>query len=191
MLVWTGPFAGSSRNRWSSPRPESRRSRPAPCWRGFATASPSPRRLGPGVLIVGAASTGIRAAGLVAALSSGVWFDFFLTEPYQRLAIDDRDDIEATILLVLIGAAVTEVALWGHRAQARANRRAGYLDGVLATAETATRPSDRPEELIADVSKQITQVLECREGPVRARAHSSTHASPILDHQGRCGAAAT
>ena len=27
-------------------------------------------------------STGIRAAGLAAALSAVVWFDFFLTEPY-------------------------------------------------------------------------------------------------------------
>lgn len=135
------------------------------------------------LVIVGAASTGIRAAGLVAALSSGVWFDFFLTEPYQRLTIDDRDDIEATVLLVLIGAAVTEVALWGHRAQARANRRAGYLDGVLATAEIAMRPSDRPEEFIADVAKQITQVLEVEQvrfvpGPIRDPR------TPILDHQG-------
>ena len=41
------------------------------------------------------------------------------------------DDVEAAALLVIIGAAVTEVALWGHRQQSRANRRAGYLDGVL------------------------------------------------------------
>ena len=49
---------------------------------------------------------------------SGVWFDFFLTEPYLRLTIADSDDIETTVLLVLIGVAVTEIALWGHRQQA-------------------------------------------------------------------------
>jgi len=62
---------------------------------------------------------------LTAALSSGVWFDFFLTEPCLWFTISDRDDIEVTVLLVLIGAAVTEVALWGHRARGRAGRRAG------------------------------------------------------------------
>ena len=49
------------------------------------------------------AATGDRLAGVVAALSSGLWFDFFLTEPYLRLTIDDPDDIQAAVLLVLIG----------------------------------------------------------------------------------------
>ena len=61
----------------------------------------------------------VRPAGLVAALSSGVWFDFFLTEPAGRFAIAKADDIEVTVLLVLIGVAVPEVALWGRRQQAR------------------------------------------------------------------------
>lgn len=135
------------------------------------------------LLIVAAASTGVRAAGIVAAVSSGVWFDFFLTEPYERLAIDDRNDIEATILLVLIGAAVTEVALWGHRAQARANRREGYLDGVLATAETVTHDGKSSQDLIDHVAEQITTVLGVEQtrfvtGPV---VDSRT---PVLDHQG-------
>jgi len=37
--------------------------------------------LGLVLLIVAAAATGIRAAGLVAAVSSAAWFDFLLTEP--------------------------------------------------------------------------------------------------------------
>ena len=32
--------------------------------------------------VVAAAATGDRLAGAVAALSSGLWFDFFLTEPF-------------------------------------------------------------------------------------------------------------
>ena len=53
--------------------------------------------------VVAAAASGDRVAGVLAALSGGVWFDFFLTEPYQRFTIADPDDIEATVLLVLIG----------------------------------------------------------------------------------------
>lgn len=43
--------------------------------------------------VVAAAAVADRVAGLAAALSSGLWFDFFLTEPYLRLTIDDPDDV--------------------------------------------------------------------------------------------------
>src|SRR5262245_36062489 len=69
------------------------------------------------VWVVAAAATGDRVAGILAAVSGAVWFDFFLTVPYQRFTINDADDVEATVLLVLISLAVTEIALWGHRQQ--------------------------------------------------------------------------
>ena len=77
------------------------------------------------------ASTGIRRPGSPRPLSSAVWFDFFLTEPYHQFAITDPADLETAALLVLVGIAVTEIALWGRRQQARASREQGYLDGVL------------------------------------------------------------
>jgi K+-sensing histidine kinase KdpD len=65
------------------------------------------------LLVVAAASTGLRLAGLLAAASSAVWFDFFLTAPYGRFTINDRADIETTVLLILVGAAVTEICWRG------------------------------------------------------------------------------
>lgn len=135
------------------------------------------------LLVVGAAATGNRLAGVAAAVSGGLCFDFFLTEPYGRLTIDDANDIEATVLLVVIGAAVTEVALWGHRQQARAGRRAGYLDGVLGTAEIVTLMEQPTPALVAHIADQIGQVLEvdgCRfvPGPV------NDPRVPVLDHNG-------
>lgn len=136
------------------------------------------------LLVVGAASTGVRMAGIAAAVSGAVWFDFFLTKPYETLDINDHNDVEAAVLLVLIGVVVTEVALWGHRQQARANRRAGYLDGVLGTAEIITLRQESPDLLVRHVADQIAQILDvgrCRfvAGPIHdARV-------PRLDHQGR------
>ena len=49
------------------------------------------------LVVVAASSTGVRAAGLVAALSSGVFFDLFLTRPYGTLAVDNPDDVEALV----------------------------------------------------------------------------------------------
>lgn len=133
--------------------------------------------------VVAAAASGDRLAGVLAALSGGVWFDFFLTEPYQRLAIADRDDIEATALLVLIGLGVTEIALWGHRQQARAARRSGYLEGVLGTARIVSEGNTPTSQLIDVVGQQIVHVLgadTCRfvSGPV----HDTRIA--LLDHDG-------
>jgi len=135
------------------------------------------------LVVVGAASTGVRAAGIVAALSSGLWFDFFLTRPYHELSIDKRDDVVATVLLVLIGAAVTEVALWGHRQQARASRRAGYLDGILRTAEIVTAQHDSPQRLVDHVAAQIREVLGvARCSFVAGPVHDP--GMPVMDHRG-------
>jgi len=110
------------------------------------------------LVIVAVASFGIRPAGVVAAVSSAIWFDFFLTVPYNRLTIANREDIETTILLVVIGAAVTEIALWGRRQQARASRQRGHLAGVMTTSQ-AVASGGSTDELIDQVGAELTAVL--------------------------------
>ena len=63
------------------------------------------------VVVVAVAAYGNRVAGFVAALSAGVWFDFFFTQPYQRFTITDRPDIETFVLLLVVGLTVTELAV--------------------------------------------------------------------------------
>ena len=108
---------------------------------------------------------------------------YFLTEPYLRFTIEDPDDIEAAVLLVLIGIAVTEIALWGHRQQAGAARRSGYLDGVLGAARAVSEGDTPPDVVIDVVARQIAEVLgadSCRfvAGPI----HDARIA--LLDHEG-------
>lgn len=111
------------------------------------------------VLIVAAAATGLRAAGLAAAVSSAVWFDFFLTRPYRSLAIRSAEDVEVAVLLLVVGIGVTELALWGQRQRADVSRQRGYLDGVMATAESAARDADLVT-VTASVAERIRQVLD-------------------------------
>ena len=137
------------------------------------------------LLVVAAASTGIRPAGVIAALSSAVWFDFFLAPPYHRFLITDRADVETTILLVLVGAAVTEVALWGRRQQAQASRSDGYLAGVLSTAATVSAGSMSVPALIEQVSRNVVEILgvdDCRFAP--GPGSGSGPALPRLHHDG-------
>ena len=110
------------------------------------------------LVVVAVAANGYRLAGILAAVSAALWFDFFLTRPYERFTITRREDIETTILLLVIGVAVTEIAVWGRRQHAAASRRAGYLDGIHAAAQ-AVASGGSPSALIDQVVGQLTRVL--------------------------------
>ncbi len=116
--------------------------------------------LGLVLVVVAAASTGIRLAGIVGALASAAGFNYFLTEPYGTFTISGRGDLETDVLLLLVGAAVTEVALWGRREQARASREEGVLDGVLSTAATVAAGRSSLEDLIDHTCQQIVEILQ-------------------------------
>jgi hypothetical protein len=113
------------------------------------------------LIIVAVAAAGNRLAGLVAAISAAAWFDFFLTRPYEQFAINRAADIETTVLLLVIGAAVTEIAVWGWRQHAAASRRAGYLQGINDAARAAAA-GDSPSALIGRIATSLTQLLSLR-----------------------------
>lgn len=113
------------------------------------------------LVVVAVAANGYRLAGILAAVSAAVWFDFFLTQPYERFFITRRTDIETTVLLLVIGVAVTEIAVWGRRQHAVAARRAGYLDGLNDTARSMAAGAS-PPALVEQVSTQLTRLLSLR-----------------------------
>ena len=134
--------------------------------------------------VVVAGTSGQRIAALLAAVSGGISFDYFLTQPYHSLVMSDPDDVEVTVLLVVIGVIVTEATMWGLRQESRAARRSGYLDGALRAAENAHRPDMPIATLVRFTAAQIAEVLgvsACRfvPGPV----HDSRLA--VLHHDGR------
>ncbi|TQJ17489.1 uncharacterized protein DUF4118 [Kribbella jejuensis] len=110
------------------------------------------------VVIVAVAVFGIRLAGVLAAVSSAIWFDFFLTVPYDSFSIDNSNDVEQAVLLLLIGIAVTEIAIWGRGQQAEASRRRGYLDGVITTSQ-AVAAGASADDLIEQVRAELVAVL--------------------------------
>jgi K+-sensing histidine kinase KdpD len=111
------------------------------------------------LVVVAAAATGSRAVGLTAAGVSAAGFDYFLTEPYYQFRINDRSDIETAVLLLLIGAAVTEIALWGRRQQAAASEQRGYLDGLLEATQ-AVAASLPPATVLDHISTQLVDLLD-------------------------------
>lgn len=115
------------------------------------------------LVIVAAAATGLRSAGMGAAASAAVWFDFFLTQPYDSFAIDSAEDIQVAVLLLLVGLGVTELALFGQKQRAQLGRERGYLDGVVTTAESVADdvPADTVVSSVADRVREVLRADRC------------------------------
>lgn len=110
------------------------------------------------LVVVAVAANGYRIAGLIAALSAGVCFDVLLTRPYGRLTITDPADVRTTVLLLLVGTAVTELAVWGRHQHAEVSRRAGYEAGIRDAARSLA-PDASPTETVDTVAMQLTHLL--------------------------------
>jgi K+-sensing histidine kinase KdpD len=140
------------------------------------------------LFVVAAAATGIRPAGVLAALTAAAGFDYFLTAPFHAFAISDPADIETAVLLLLVGGAVGELALWGRRQQAAASREQGYLDGVIGTAATVAAGRSSADALADRVCAQITSVLgvdACRFDPATRYGLPTLSEEGVLVRDGR------
>jgi GAF domain-containing protein/anti-sigma regulatory factor (Ser/Thr protein kinase) len=72
-------------------------------------------------IVVAVAAQGYRIAGLIAAVSATVWFDFFLIPPWESLNVTQPEDAWTVSLMLIISAAVSELAVRarGHRERAQ------------------------------------------------------------------------
>ena len=92
------------------------------------------------IAVVAVAALGGRAAGVVTALAAVASFDFFHTRPYLSLAIDSREDVETSILLLVVGLLVGTIATAGQRARRREGRRAAR-SGASTTSPKLRHPA--------------------------------------------------
>jgi GAF domain-containing protein/anti-sigma regulatory factor (Ser/Thr protein kinase) len=80
------------------------------------------------VVVVAVAAFGVRIASLVAAVAAAFWLEFFLIPPYLSLTGTGAEDFETILLLLAVGAAVSELALRGRRYRMRAGSAHRHLD---------------------------------------------------------------
>ena len=150
------------------------------------------------VVVVAAAAGGGRTAGAVTAVVATLAFDFFHTKPYLSLSIESADDLETTILLLLIALLVGQVAVVGWRRRADATEGRSEVERLYRVAEQAAG-GDVTEDLIAAVRAEVGDLLsltDCayRPGPPPpelpalsprgwvdvGRVHRSTDDGPLL-----------
>jgi K+-sensing histidine kinase KdpD len=113
------------------------------------------------VVILGVAAVADHLAGVLVAVSAGLLFDFFLTSPYERLSITRRQDIETTVLLFVVGLAVTALAARARRNRRRASEQSSYLAELCLVSRMMAEGAE-PRLAIAHVEGLLADVLGLR-----------------------------
>ena len=126
------------------------------------------------VFVVVVAVAGGREAGAAAALLSALSFDFFFTKPYLHLRIATREDIVTTILLLVVGLTVGQVAALGRRARSSAEKSSGEVRRIYRVAELAAHGDDA-SDVIMGAQAELTALLQLRECRFEAATFDSTY----------------
>lgn len=133
-------------------------------------------------VVVGVTTLGNRVSGFVATVSATVWFDFFLTRPYEKLAITHRPDIETAVSLFVVGIIVTELAARNRHHHATAAEEADFVGLIHDVSELATSGASSGE-VIGRVQNELIILLHLR--TCRYEAGSADRPMMRLEHDGR------
>jgi hypothetical protein len=98
---------------------------------------------------------------VVASASAALWFDFFLTRPYERFVISHRPDLETTIAIFVVGVLVTELAARSRQHWRAANSSTAYVEMIHGVAVLAA-DSAPVSEMIDETNDSLTNLLSLR-----------------------------
>jgi Domain of unknown function (DUF4118) len=113
------------------------------------------------VTVVIAAAVGGRWGGVVAAVTAAVCFDFFFTRPYYSFSINSRDDLETTILLLIVGLIVGELVVRTRRSELVAHASRREVEKIRRVAAVSAG-GESAGKLIRSVPREIVDVLGAR-----------------------------
>jgi K+-sensing histidine kinase KdpD len=137
--------------------------------------------LGLAVFVTLLAAVGTRATAAVAALSSGLSFDIFLTRPYNSLAINRAADLETTALLLAVGLVAGQLAARTRHHRLRADEASYDLGRIHAVAEMVALGEPTDQVVIA-VANELTDLLGLRS--CRFEETFAEGPTPFVERQG-------
>jgi Domain of unknown function (DUF4118) len=114
------------------------------------------------VVVVAVAAIGNRVAGALAAVGAAVWFDFFFTLPYERFTISRSSDVTTFVLLLLVGVAVSQLAVRARRLKVITITDENYLTRIHEIAALAQSAASA-QNVVDQVRDQLISVLDLRD----------------------------
>lgn len=109
-------------------------------------------------VVVAVATQGRRAGGLAAAVSASLWFDFFLTRPYDRFTILGTADVQTAVAIFVVGLSVTEIAVHSRERFVVASEEGAQLAAIRETSEMVA--TGRPfAAVVSAVAEELTDIL--------------------------------
>lgn len=111
--------------------------------------------------VLAAAIVGGRAGGLLSAVVAALCFDFFFTHPYYSFTINRRDDVETTVVLLIVGLVVGELVTRARQSRRLAHASRREVEQIRRVAELAAGrgPTAR---LITIVEREVVSLLGAR-----------------------------
>ena len=134
------------------------------------------------VVVVAAAAIGGRLAGATAAVVSALAFTFFHTQPYLRLTIDSADDVETTVLLLVVGLLVGHITAGAMRARASAAESSLEIRRIHRIAERAAH-GEVAAEVLEAAQDELIALLKLQS--CRFEAQPFLSALPRLERNGQ------
>jgi K+-sensing histidine kinase KdpD len=128
-------------------------------------------------------AVGLRPAGLVAALTTALAYDYFWTGPYYSFRIFDTQDVLTVLLLVLVGAAIEQLSWWASRQRAVAVRRLDYLTALRRAAEPI--PPETQVAALEAIADTLLNVLDADSCDL-ARIHRFVWCDGVILSVSRC-----
>jgi K+-sensing histidine kinase KdpD len=109
-------------------------------------------------VIAAAAVPGFRPAAIAAGVSAGVWFDFFLTRPYETFSIQHSTDVQTAILMTIVAALVGAIASRRRQAGEKAQRSGDEVVGLYVTAQMLSA-GFQPSQVLETIAEQLQALL--------------------------------
>jgi K+-sensing histidine kinase KdpD len=135
-------------------------------------------------VVVVTVSPGYRGSSVLAGASAGVWFDFFLTRPYESFTISRSADLETTLLLVAVAVAVGEIATRSRQQRGRTRAAQGDVAGVsrVAAMLAAELPAEQVISAIVEELVALLSLERCSFEPDGQRRAPSVERSGVVTY---------
>ena len=96
------------------------------------------------------------------AVVAALCFDFFFTRPYYSFTINRRDDVETTVVLLVVGLVVGELVVRAWRSRDLASDAADARSTRSAASPSSPRAEGPTGRLITIVEREVVELLGAR-----------------------------